>query len=100
MILIRKLHGWDHGTACAEIDKIIGTASAPIKPPNPIPQRDNVARRLSAIERVLAEAHAPHVVADYLNGRGIVASSPVLRGHARCPYFGEDNKKLMAISRQ
>src|SRR5215472_13929211 len=27
VILIRKLRGWDHATACREIDKVIGTDS-------------------------------------------------------------------------
>src|SRR5262249_61224385 len=28
LILVRKLRGWDHKTACAEIDKIIGNIAA------------------------------------------------------------------------
>ena len=32
VILVRKLHGWDHETACDEIDKIIGVEREPTKP--------------------------------------------------------------------
>src|SRR4051794_10211 len=31
VILIRKRHGWDHATACGEIDKIIGSEREPTK---------------------------------------------------------------------
>jgi putative DNA primase/helicase len=97
LILIRKLNGWDYKQACDAVDKIIGTEGAPIKASNPLPKggarqsaQDDAGRRRVAIERLLAESRAPHVVADYFNRRGIVAFSPVLRGHARCPYFDGD----------
>lgn len=97
VILIRKLHGWDHATACGEIDKIIGTALAPIRPSRQAPKGEAPQPSQDArvrIERLLAEARDPHVVADYLGRRGIVALSPVLRGHARCPYFNDAGKLI------
>ena len=97
VILVRKLHGWDHATACGEIDKIIGTASTPIRPSRQaskggVPQPSQDAR--IKIEQLLAEARDPHVVSDYLDRRGIVALSPVLRGHARCAYFDDAGKLI------
>lgn len=100
VILLRKLHGWDHKTACDKIDEIIGTDN-PVRPAQAArasggnraePPKGDDHRRRDAIERLLAEAKAGHIVAAYLLSRGIVAASPALRGHARCPYFDEDHK--------
>src|SRR3954451_23172289 len=49
IILIRKFRGWDHATACAEVDKIIGTEALVTKPTKPKGEL-NTAR---AIERIL-----------------------------------------------
>lgn len=90
IILVRKLKGWDHKTACDEIDKILGDAR-PIEHPEPA-QNGNAGRRLRAIERALAEARSPQIVDSYLTRRGLRASSPILRGDANCPYFNEDRQ--------
>jgi putative DNA primase/helicase len=90
VILLRKLHGWDFKTACNEIDGIIGTEAAP---PAPTPQKPDQ-RRAEAIRRALAQAADPPVVDAYLDRRGIRARSPVLQGHARCPYF-DDERRLI-----
>jgi putative DNA primase/helicase len=86
LLLIRKLHGWDHATACREVDKIIIGA----EPARPLPAkaicRDSD-KAATAIKRLLAEARRPEVVADCLARRGLAVSSPVLRGHPRCPYW-------------
>src|SRR5215831_17557478 len=90
VILICKKNGWDFKTACDEIDKIIGTsASANPAPANPLSQKAE-ARRVAAVERALAEAVHPAILEAYLTRRGLTARSPVLRGHARCPYFNDD----------
>src|SRR5437762_13068440 len=89
LILIRKLKGWDHKTACDEVDRIIGTEAAPVAPP--APQKPNE-KRAEAIRRALAQAVDSAVVVTYLDRRGIAARSPMLLGHARCPYFDEDRK--------
>jgi putative DNA primase/helicase len=91
IMLIRKKRGWDHATACSEIDQLIGE-SAP--EPQPATKRSSSEARLRAIERTLAEAKAPHVVDDYLRRRGLAVTSPVLRGHARCPYFDEKRRPV------
>jgi putative DNA primase/helicase len=89
IILVRKKHGWDHRTACDEIDRILGdighgpAASAPSKS-----RRDGSA--LARIERALAAARDPDVVTAYLRKRGLSVTSPVLRGDACAPYFIED----------
>src|SRR5207302_2709097 len=90
VILLRKRHGWDFRTACDEIDRVIGTEAAPAAP---TPQKPNQ-RRAEAIRRALAQAADPSVVDAYLDRRGIRARSPVLQGHARCPYY-DDERRLI-----
>ncbi len=86
LILVRKKNGWNHAEACQEVDKIIGTDR-----PRPVPQPGkpptDAQSRLSAINRLLAEADRPDVVDSYLRRRGLAVSSPVLQGHGACPYF-------------
>src|SRR5262249_13795827 len=53
VILLRKKYGWDHKTACDEIDKIIGTGTAAAQAVPEAP-RDSSDRRLRAIEGALA----------------------------------------------
>src|SRR5437762_715330 len=89
VILLRKRHEWDFRTACDEIDRIIGTEAAP---PAPTPQKPDQ-RRAEAIRRAIAQAvDAAVVVHAYLDRRGITARSPILQGHARCPYFDHDKR--------
>jgi putative DNA primase/helicase len=91
VILIRKLKGWDHKTACDEIDKVIG-ASLPAAPE---PNEDNgAARRARVIDRALAQAVRAEIVDAYLGRRGLAVRSTVLRGDARCPYF-DDERRLI-----
>lgn len=87
MILLRKLHGWDHRTACDEVDKIIGNAG-PL--PAPPPAADDHHDRLAKIERTLDEATEPGVVERYLRGRGLSVIPPILQGHRALPYFDGD----------
>jgi putative DNA primase/helicase len=91
VMLVRKLHGWDHATACGEIDRIIGK-DAPATPsaPSARPAGD----RTAAIERASDDARQPEIVAAYLTRRGLSVTSPVLRGHARCPYY-DDERRLV-----
>ncbi|HEY1260560.1 MAG TPA: toprim domain-containing protein [Stellaceae bacterium] len=97
IILLRKLHNWDHATACREVDAIIGRDPPPRSrspetktSPGRAPRRDDASRRRAAVERLIADARSPHIVADYLASRGIVAMSSILRGHPSCPYFAGD----------
>ena len=92
LILLRKRHGWDYATACAEIDKILGSVE-PTPAPPAAAQRDD-ARRAKVIERALAEATESEIVSIYLSRRGLAVTSPVLRGHRRCPYF-DDARQLV-----
>lgn len=86
MLLLRKLHGWDHKAACAAVDEIIGSAA----PMPAAPVKDHTAGRLTKIERVLAEADDPTVVHRYLHGRGLSVVPGVLRGHRALPYVDGD----------
>jgi putative DNA primase/helicase len=91
LFLIRKLHGWDHATACREIDNIIGRGIV-LAPPS---QRAiNLDARVGAVNRLLDEAVDDRVVAAYLRRRGIEKGSPILRGHAGCPYFDGDRRLI------
>jgi putative DNA primase/helicase len=85
LILLRKLNGWDHATACRRVDEIIGTDW------KPQPRSD---KKLARIKQVLCEADAPAVVDRYLRRRGLRVSSRALRGHAHCPYFDGDRKPI------
>jgi putative DNA primase/helicase len=87
VILIRKLRGWDHKTACGEIDKIIGTEASSRRAAEPAA---NSGRALAAIKRAVTEARAPEIVPRYLIKRGLSVTSPVLRGDAAAPYFVEE----------
>ena len=96
LLLIRKLRGWDHKTACAEVDKIIGNAAA-APATNHAPK--NTAGKAAAIQRLLREARQPDVVTAYLRRRGLAVTSDVLKGYWRCPYYDEDKKKLIGTFR-
>jgi putative DNA primase/helicase len=89
ILLIRKLHGWGHKTACDEVDKIIGTGEAPRPAIEP---RKSALSRAAAIHRLLREAQQPDIVVGYLRRRGISTTSPALKGHWRCPYYDADHK--------
>jgi putative DNA primase/helicase len=86
LILLKKLHGWDHKTACDEIDKLLGDAK-----PLTIDAAPKVpsAERLAACQRALSDAVDSSVSAAYLARRGLGVTSPVLRGHSQCMYFEE-----------
>ena len=90
ILLIRKLKGWNHKTACDEVDKIIGIGNA--KLPTKAQPNDHRRSRLASIKRLLREAHYPDVVTGYLQKRGLGVTSPVLQGHWRCPYFDDDGR--------
>ena len=92
LIMLRKLHGWDHATACREVDKIIGTDWRPIRPPSAT--EPNKPDRLTKIERLLGEATDLGVVDRYLGRRGLSVRSPALHGHSSCPYFDVHRKLI------
>jgi len=85
IMLVRKLNGWDHATACAEIDKIIGTETKSSSSASRSPQTPT--QKAGRIQRLLAEATHPEIVAAYLMRRGLGVISTALRGQNRCPYF-------------
>jgi putative DNA primase/helicase len=96
LILLRKLNGWDHATACRKVDEIIGTDWKPkpqpyAKPDKPPPRPE---KKLARVERVLREADTPAVVDRYLRRRGLRVASRVLRGHLACPYFNDGHKLI------
>jgi putative DNA primase/helicase len=92
LLLVRKLRGWDHKTACDAVDKIIGIDR---KPPSSTTQSPlDAAQKEATTRRLFNEARQPEVVETYLRRRGLTVTSPVLRGHARCAYYDEDKRLI------
>ena len=87
IMLVRKFKGWDHATACAEIDKIIGIGKKSFSSIQRSPQTP--AQKASRIRRLLTEAKHHKIVEAYLMRRGLAVTSTVLHGHKRCPYFDD-----------
>ena len=83
LMLIRKLHKWDHATACRAVDKILG--NGPISP-RPVAPKDSPAHRLAKIERVIADATDAEIVGNYLSTRGLSVVPAVLCGHRSLAY--------------
>ncbi|MPZ31201.1 MAG: hypothetical protein GEV13_09435 [Rhodospirillales bacterium] len=88
IILLRKLHGWDHASACKAVDEIIGRGPPP--PVKPTPARSDD-RKLSAIERLFTGSSDDGLVLSYLQSRGLSVSSPVLFGRRSCAYVEAGN---------
>jgi putative DNA primase/helicase len=93
LLLVRKLHDWDHKTACDAIDKIIRT-DAKLLPCSAGRSSCGPRQKEAAIRRLLHEARQPEVVETYLRRRGVTSTSPMLRGHARCAYYDEDKRLI------
>lgn len=87
LVLLRKVHGWDFKTACAEVDKIIGKEPPP---PRPEPRRQTGNAKAVAINRLLAVASDQGIVDNFLSSRGLTIGSPILSGLRRCQYFDDD----------
>lgn len=88
LLLLRKKHGWDHKTACDEVDKILG--DLPAAEANKSVSSDARRRkRLSNIERVIAGAIDPTIVERELIERGLSVWTDALLGHPALPYFDE-----------
>jgi putative DNA primase/helicase len=94
IILLRKLHGWDHRTACNAVDDIIGEEYQPKKLPDSAEAR-TAAENARAIDALLRNATDRAVVDAYLVRRGLSLTSDVLCGHTECPYFDEASRRLV-----
>jgi len=82
LLLVRKLNGWDHATACKAVDDIIGRdwRPAPATASDAASQAVQAAtRKARAIEGLLREATDRSVVDAYLARRGLSVTSEVLR---------------------
>ena len=90
IIMIRKKNGWDHATACAEVDKIIG--DNPVDPPPAAPPTNSSGGRRAKIERVIAEANDAGVVDSYIAARGLSVVPAVLRGHRSLAYYDDNGQ--------
>jgi putative DNA primase/helicase len=94
IILLRRLHGWDHATACRAVDEIIGREHRPRKAAVS-DESQAAARKAGAIEALLREATDRAVVDAYLARRGLSVTSDVLRGHRQCPCFDDASRRLL-----
>jgi putative DNA primase/helicase len=93
-MLVRKLRGWDFGTACREVDQIIGTESRPVVAA--ASRHDDAGIRRDAIQKIIDEACDPQIVSEYLGSRGLSVGSAVLRGHRRL-FHVESRRWLPAV---
>ena len=84
VMLVRKLRGWDHATACRAIDEIIGR-----DPPPRREQEQSSRRRENSGKRILSEAADFSIVRHYLERRGLSTFPTILRGHRRLPYVDD-----------
>jgi putative DNA primase/helicase len=91
LLLLRKFYGWDHVTACAEVDKLIGLERGRAAA---VQRADRADAKRAAINGLLREARQPEVVVAYLRRRGLAVLSPVLLGHARCPYYDDHHRMV------
>ena len=89
LILLRKKNGWDHITACQEVDEFLGVTTSETRETFPNKPAPSTTNKVKAIQRLLDEATSTVVMGAYLTKRGISARSAVLRGHRACPYFDD-----------
>jgi putative DNA primase/helicase len=86
ILLVRKLRGWDHATACRAIDDIIGRDPPPGREPEQLSRR-----RDNSGEDILAQATDSGIVQRYLTSRGLRTYPDTLLGHRRLAYL-EDGR--------
>lgn len=91
IMLVRKKHGWNHKTACDEIDKIIG---AGVPDPQPA-KRASIVNNRAALDRIVAGATDPNIVRVYLKERGLKVVPGILMGHPSLPYHPQGNYPAM-----
>jgi putative DNA primase/helicase len=93
LLLVRKMRGWDHKTACDEVDKDHRHRQETAAVDCTIAPRRST--KEAASRRLLNEARQPDVVETYLRRRGLAVTSLVLRGNARCAYYDEEKRSLI-----
>jgi putative DNA primase/helicase len=85
ILLLRKLHGWDHAEACRQVDQVIGAAERRTPPER---ARRSDSDKAGDIERLLRDATDPRVVENWKSARRLLLPTPALRGHRACPFYG------------
>lgn len=96
--MLRKLNRWTWQEAAEAVERILGD-SKPLEKQYGDPEAEKAARK-KAIERVLEDACSPQVAERYLSKRGLKLTSPILKGHAHCPYsfsFGRITQSYPAM---
>lgn len=88
LTLLRKFHNWDFKTAVDEIDKVLGRAKY-VAPKTVATTND---RNRIEIEKALAEATRPEIVAGYLKKRGLSVVPSILKGHPSLQFFDENHR--------
>jgi putative DNA primase/helicase len=95
IVLLRRLHGWDHARACAEVDRVLDGPQPPRKCQEDAVMSD--ARKKAMLSRLLHDAEkseAKYVVIEELERLGLAVTSPLLIGHNTCPYYDSDRKHV------
>jgi putative DNA primase/helicase len=85
LLLVRKLHSWDHATACRAVHEIIGRDPEHDRR-DTRPAGETAAARRGRLEQLLAEARQDSIVKRYLAARGLTVIPAVLHGHPRLTY--------------
>lgn len=91
ILLLRKLHNWNHATACRAVDKIIGTEYRPPVPPAPKRPDD---RKRNDILKLFNGASDDRVIADWLASKGLGVSSSALFGRRACALYDDDRRLI------
>jgi putative DNA primase/helicase len=78
IIMLRKKHGWTFKEACDKVDEVIGNLPCAETKQKPA---DDPERRRRAIDKTIAGATAPDIVAGYLKHRGLGVAPESLHGH-------------------
>jgi putative DNA primase/helicase len=85
IVLLRRLHKWDHATACREIDRILGDDATTSPAPSPAKRPDDKIR--GDILKLFNGTSDDRVINDWLTLKGLDVSSDVLFGRKACALF-------------
>ncbi len=88
-IMLRKLKGWYDAKIFSEVDAIIGMGDVAPQPMSSKPKNDPAAHD-RWLNRFIAGATEPLIVARYLRRPGLTVTSSALLGYKQCKFYGPD----------
>ena len=86
IVLLRRLHKWDHATACREVDRILGDTTTT---PAPCPAKRPDDQKRNDILKLFGGTSDDRVVADWLASKGLGVSSGMLFGRRACALYDD-----------